>query len=110
MYFGRGAYGIQAAAQTYFNKTAAELNVGESAVLTSLIRNPTGYDPIKYPKVAAERRRVVLLRMVEAEGHDAGGSRLHQRITAAHPGSSGVRRRPRPRTSPTSSARSATSC
>ena len=65
VYFGRGAYGIQAAAQTYFNKTAAELNVGESAVLTSLIRNPTGYDPIKYPKVAAERRRVVLLRMVE---------------------------------------------
>ena len=36
-------------------------------MIASLIRNPNGYDPIKYPEVAAERREVVLLRMVEQE-------------------------------------------
>ncbi len=67
VYLGRGAYGVQAAAETYFNKPASEINYAEAAILTSLVRNPTGYDPIKYPQVAAERRRVVLKRMVEQD-------------------------------------------
>ena len=65
VYLGRGAYGVQAAAETYFNKPASQINFAEAAVLTSLVRNPTGYDPIRYPKVAKERREVVLKRMVE---------------------------------------------
>ena len=65
VYLGRGAYGVQAAAETYFNKPASEINYAEAAVLTSLVRNPSGYDPIRFPKVAKERRAVVLKRMVE---------------------------------------------
>ncbi|UDY35907.1 transglycosylase domain-containing protein [Dermatobacter hominis] len=65
VYLGRGAYGMQAGAQTYFNKPASEINYAEAAVLASLIRNPNGYDPIRFPKVAKERRLVVLKRMQE---------------------------------------------
>ena len=65
VYLGRGAYGVEAAAQMYFGKPAAELDWGDAAVLTSLIRNPTGYDPIRFPEVAARRRQVVLGRMAD---------------------------------------------
>jgi penicillin-binding protein 1A len=65
VYLGRGAYGVEAAAQMYFGKSAAELDWGDAAVLTSLIRNPTGYDPIRFPEVATRRRQVVLGRIAE---------------------------------------------
>lgn len=65
VYMGRGAYGMQDAALTYFNKPASQIGWAEAAVLASLIRNPNGYDPIKYPKLAKERRLVVLKRMME---------------------------------------------
>jgi membrane peptidoglycan carboxypeptidase len=45
IYFGRGAYGIEAAAQTFFDKPAKRLNLRESAVLASVINNPTRFDP-----------------------------------------------------------------
>ena len=45
IYFGRGAYGIETAAQTYFDKPASELTVEEGAVLASVIRSPANYDP-----------------------------------------------------------------
>ncbi|WP_188783514.1 transglycosylase domain-containing protein [Nocardioides phosphati] len=45
IYFGRGAYGIQAAAATWFGKDAKDLNLRESVVLASVINNPTLYDP-----------------------------------------------------------------
>ncbi|MDQ2678467.1 MAG: penicillin-binding protein [Actinomycetota bacterium] len=67
VYLGRGAYGVEAASQVYFGKPASEIGYGEAAVIASLIRNPNYYDPIRYPEVAAERREVVLLRMVEQE-------------------------------------------
>ena len=63
VYLGRGAYGVQAGAQTYFDKPASEINYAEATVLASLIRYPNGYDPIRFPKVAKERRLVVLKRM-----------------------------------------------
>ena len=59
-YFGSGAYGIQAAARRYFSVPARKLNANQAAILTSLLKNPTGYDPLKYPKVARERRDIVL--------------------------------------------------
>lgn len=65
VYMGRGAYGMQDAALTYFDKPASKIDWAEAAVLTSLIRNPNGYDPIRYPKIAKERRLVVLKRMQE---------------------------------------------
>lgn len=46
IYFGRGAYGIQAAAKTWFGKDAKDLSLRESAVLASVINNPTQFDPV----------------------------------------------------------------
>ena len=45
IYFGRGAYGVQAAAKAYFDKDAADLSLKESAVLASVLNNPTHFDP-----------------------------------------------------------------
>jgi membrane peptidoglycan carboxypeptidase len=45
IYFGRGAYGIQAAAQAFFDKDASQLNLRESAVLATVLNNPARYDP-----------------------------------------------------------------
>ena len=45
IYFGRGAYGIQAAAKAYFDKDAKDLSLRESAVLATVLNNPTRYDP-----------------------------------------------------------------
>lgn len=53
IYFGNGAYGIEVAAQTYFDKPAAELNYPQAAMLATVINNPTYYDP--YAEGAEER-------------------------------------------------------
>ncbi|MEZ5194404.1 MAG: biosynthetic peptidoglycan transglycosylase [Nocardioides sp.] len=45
IYFGRGAYGVEAAARAYFKKPAAKLTLAQSAVLASVINNPSGFDP-----------------------------------------------------------------
>lgn len=49
IYFGRGAYGVQAAAQTYFDKPAKRLNLREATVLSAVINNPTQFDPANGP-------------------------------------------------------------
>ncbi|MDP9453615.1 MAG: transglycosylase domain-containing protein, partial [Actinomycetota bacterium] len=64
VYFGNGAYGVQAAAEMYFGVDAAELGQGEAAFLAGLIRNPIGYDPFLEPEAASERRSLVLDRLV----------------------------------------------
>ena len=66
-YFGDGAYGIQAAAQHYFDKNASALTLREAAMLAGLVKNPTGYDPTNSPDRAVERRNVVLQRMAELD-------------------------------------------
>jgi membrane peptidoglycan carboxypeptidase len=65
IYFGRGAYGLQAAAETYFGVPASALNAAQSAVLASSIRSPAGYDPTKHPERAKERWAYVLSGMVK---------------------------------------------
>jgi penicillin-binding protein 1A len=60
IYFGNGAYGVQAAAELYFNVNAIDLDWSQAALLTALIRNPNPYDPFKHPEVAQERRALVL--------------------------------------------------
>lgn len=67
VYFGYGAYGIEAAAQTFFNKHAKELNVQESALLAGIIQNPYMHSPIIHPDAAKSRREVVFNAMVEAQ-------------------------------------------
>lgn len=65
VYLGRGAYGVEAGARLYFDKSANELDWDEAAMLAAMIRNPTGYDPIRYPETARKRRSVVAGRLVD---------------------------------------------
>jgi penicillin-binding protein 1A len=65
VYFGHGAYGVEAAAQTYFKKSVAELNLAETAMLAGLPSAPNRFSPILEPGRARRRRDHVLNRMVE---------------------------------------------
>ncbi len=67
IYFGSGAYGIEAAARVYFNKPARELSLSECALLAGLPRSPKYYSPFKSPSSARARRSYVLNRMVAAK-------------------------------------------
>ncbi len=71
-YFGTRAYGIEAAAQTYFGKSGRSLSIAEAALLASLPKAPSIYSPFKNPQKAKERRTVVLKQMLD-----------HKFITAA---------------------------
>ena len=64
-YFGTRAFGIEAAAQTYFGKYAAQLSVSEAALLASLPKAPSQYSPFKNPQKAKERRETVLESMLK---------------------------------------------
>jgi penicillin-binding protein 1A len=79
IYFGHGAYGIEAAAQTYFGHEVNHLGCGmpghelcvsqlkpwEAALLAGIIQSPTAYDPAEHPIAARERREIVLRQMFE---------------------------------------------
>jgi penicillin-binding protein 1A len=67
VYFGAGAYGIDAAARTYFGKPATELTLREAAVLAGCLKAPSHYSPTGNANASLERTRIVLERM-----HDAG--------------------------------------
>ncbi|WP_297005386.1 transglycosylase domain-containing protein [uncultured Corynebacterium sp.] len=62
--FGHGAYGIEAAARTYFGTTAADLTVAQSALLAGMVQSTTNLDPYAYPDAALSRRNTVLDAMV----------------------------------------------
>ena len=64
VYFGSGAYGVQAAAETYWGRNVQDLGWAEGALLASVISNPVGFDPIVHPVRSRERRRIALGRMV----------------------------------------------
>ncbi|MCD6163110.1 MAG: PBP1A family penicillin-binding protein [candidate division Zixibacteria bacterium] len=64
-YLGKGAYGIQAAAQIYFSKNAWELTLPESALVIGLLKSPNPYNPINHPERAQRRRNVVYDALVE---------------------------------------------
>ena len=65
IYFGSGAYGIQAAAQEYFGKDAKNLTIAESALLAGLPKAPSKYSPRNNIELAKERRSIVLSLMEE---------------------------------------------
>ncbi|MBV5317782.1 MAG: PBP1A family penicillin-binding protein [Desulfobulbaceae bacterium] len=65
IYLGEGAYGVEAAARTYFGKKAGQLTLGEIALLAGLPQSPSNYSPIKQPESARIRQRYVLNRMAE---------------------------------------------
>jgi penicillin-binding protein 1A len=64
VYFGSGAYGVEAAARVYFGKPARDLNIAECALLAALPRSPKYYSPFRSPVNARSRRAHVLNRMV----------------------------------------------
>jgi penicillin-binding protein 1A len=65
IYFGAGAYGVQAAAQTYFGKNVEQLSLAESAMLAGLPKSPNYYSPFNSMKAAKERQATVLDQMVK---------------------------------------------
>jgi penicillin-binding protein 1A len=65
IYFGSGAYGIEAASERYFHKSARRLNLREAAMLAALPKSPTNYDPAEHPEASAARADLVLAAMVE---------------------------------------------
>ncbi len=67
VYFGRGAYGIEAAARSYFDKSCSELTLAEGAMLAGIIKAPSNYAPHINMEKAIERRNLVLDAMVREE-------------------------------------------
>ena len=65
IYLGHGAYGVAAAAESYFAKTIEGLNIAESAVLAGLPQAPSKYSPYHHPQQAKKRQVYILNRMVE---------------------------------------------
>lgn len=66
-FFGQQAYGIEAASQRYFSKSAKDLKLEQAALLAGLVQSPSRYDPINAPKSAKARRDTVLRRMAEVK-------------------------------------------
>ncbi len=75
VYFGAGAWGAEAAARTYFGKSAADLDLLEAAVLAGLLRAPARLSPLRDPEAARARARVVLRAMVATGAIDEAAAR-----------------------------------
>lgn len=67
VYFGEGAYGVRAAAETFFGHGVRELSLPESALLAAIIKSPANYDPRDHPRLAKARRNYVLGRMSDLD-------------------------------------------
>lgn len=63
IYFGHNCYGLQSAAQFYFDKKAEQLNLEESATIVGLLTSPNNYSPFKNPEKSIKRRNIVLKNM-----------------------------------------------
>ena len=87
IYLGSGAYGVEAAALIYFNKSLDELTLSEAAFLAGLPKAPNNYNPARYPQQAKARRDWVLDRMAE------DGSAPEKEIVAARAEPITLRRR-----------------
>jgi len=64
IYLGHGAYGVEAAAENYFGKSAKDLNLAECAILAGLPQAPSRYSPFRSPDKATQRQIYVLNRMI----------------------------------------------
>ena len=67
VYFGSGAYGVQAAAETYFSRPVQNLTRVEAAMLAGLLKAPSRYAPTRDPAAAARRARIVIAAMEDAD-------------------------------------------
>lgn len=92
VYFGAGAYGVDAAAQRYFGKSARNVNLAESALLAALLKAPSRLSPARNPKDAERRSELVLDNMVAAG--------YLEPAAAARAKAERLKFRPRPETAP----------
>ncbi len=83
VYLGAGTYGVDAAAHRYFGKSAAKLNLFESAVIAGLLKAPTRFNPTRDRAAAASRAAQVLDNMVETGFITAAGAAAAQKEGAA---------------------------
>jgi penicillin-binding protein 1A len=83
IYFGRGAYGVESAANTYFGKHVEDLSLAECAMLAGIPKSPNYYSPINNPKAGAERQKVVLEQMAKYNfiTKDQMNSAINQKLT-----------------------------
>src|SRR5205823_1567634 len=65
VYYGSGAYGVEAASRTYFGRSAKDLSLAQAALLAGMPQRPFSYSPYVNPEAAKTRRDVVLKRMME---------------------------------------------
>ncbi|TPW26464.1 transglycosylase domain-containing protein [Pararhizobium mangrovi] len=72
VYFGSGAYGVQAAARTYFHEDAKDVTLAQAALIAGLVKAPSRLSPLNHPKQAHQRQRVVLYAMKDAGYIDQG--------------------------------------
>ena len=67
IYLGSGAYGVEAASQTYFGKSVEDITLAQAALIAGLPKAPSVYSPIKNPDLAKKRRDIVLTQMLAAK-------------------------------------------
>ncbi len=67
VYLGNGAYGVQAGAETYFDRSVAELDIIQSAFLAGIIANPARFDPVRNPEDSKARRDIALRRLAAVD-------------------------------------------
>ena len=65
VFWGNGAFGVSAAARTYFTTTADQLTVAQAALLAGMVRSTAQFDPVTHPEAALQRRNVVIQQMAE---------------------------------------------
>lgn len=75
VYFGAGAYGVDAAARAYFGRPATKVNLYQAALLAGLMKAPSRYNPARNPELSAKRTAQVLMNMAAAGYLDEGTAR-----------------------------------
>jgi penicillin-binding protein 1A len=96
IYFGRGAYGVQAASKTYFDKDIRSIPLDRAALLAGIIRSPELNDPVRHPEQAKARRDFVLREMAklklitDAEAQDAAAKPLGVKARSSGNAAAGV--------------------
>ena len=87
VFWGNGAYGVSAAARTYFNTTADQLTVAQAALLAGMVRSTSQFDPVANPAAALDRRNLVIIQMQEQGMIDASQAQqaLAQPLGIANP-------------------------
>lgn len=81
IYFGEGAYGVEAAARTFFGKKARDLDLAQASLLAGLPQWPSNYDPYLNPDKAKARQKIVLERMLEEEAISAAEKKAAENET-----------------------------